>query len=199
MADNASCSLEETSSVTEESDSMGSNRNSSPDTLIDKVRLNDRIASSSSSSSSSAFLTMAKSPMIQITSKLSRLSPMVTGNASVQLQRQILASRLMSSGSDLEYDRRTSGSCVTPSSNSSRDSMTQGSPDLWDVRTTKSLLRVLPSTQRKSSSSYTTSPSPKTTQTARPSQRAGTKLFDRLNDGLVLKILSFLNANDIVR
>lgn len=178
---------------------MGSNRNSSPDTLIDKVRLADRNSSSSSSSSSSAFLTMTKSPLIQVTSKLNRLSPMVTGNASVQLQRQILASRLMSSTSDLEYDRRTPGSCVTPSSNSSRDSMSKGSPDLWDVRTTKSYARILPSTQRKSSSSSATSTSPKISKNVRLCQRGSNKLFDKLNDGLILKILSYLNANDLVR
>jgi len=193
MADSASYSLEETSSTTEESDSMGSNRNSSPDTLIDKVRQIDR------HSLSSPFLTKSKSPIIQVTTKLTRLSPMVTGNASLLLQRQILASRVLNHNSDPEYDSpwspQTYGSCATPSSTSSRDSLTRGSPDIWDLRSKKT---VVSNGQKKSSSSSLTSPSPKISRTVRSCLK-GSKLFEKLNDAIVLKILSYLNANDIVR
>ena len=214
IADNASCSVEESSSATEESDSIGSVRNSSPEAGTNpQLRRN----SDTLRLSSPEFLTPTKfganaSPsvvVIENSNKLGRLSPMVTGNASAKLQRQILSSRYSAAtnASDWGYHsmgvRGPAGVRVTPSSTSSLDSAQRSSPDFWDVRATKTPIREL-----RLAATISSRRSPAVSSTSSPKilkgkgKRHGSgllALFERLPDGVVLKILSYLNTNDKVR
>ena len=212
IADNASCSIEESSSATEESDSIGSVRNSSPEAGSNpQLRRN----SDSHRLSSPEFLSPTKfgvkssSPGINgtdLSNKLGRLSPMVTGNASAKLQRQILSSRYSAAtnNSDWGYHsmgvRGPAGVRVTPSSTSSLDSAQRSSPDFWDVRATKTPvrdLRLAATLTSKRSPVVSSNPSPKILKGK--GKRNALALFERLPDSVVLKIFSYLNTNVRVR
>merc|ERR1719510_1831104 len=113
IADNASLSVEETgSSATESTDSIGSLRNSSPENA-EKCVMREINRSSDA---------------------MSRLSPMVTGNAtSLKLQKQIL-SYSAEKHKDLGY-HTLMNTCSTSS--------LESSDNLWDVRATKTPIRDL--------------------------------------------------------
>jgi len=177
MVENSGFSLGEASSATEESsDSTSSLRNSSPD----------------SPPNSRHFPESLKSPKL-ITStpnlRLGRLSPMVTGNASLKLQKQILTTRQGVGTNDWGYD--SSGSSLTPSSNSSVESGTRGSPDIWKGRGGNAN-RHPPTAIRKSIGNVN-SLSP------RSSGSNNNNMFDKLNDRIMVKILSYLDTKDIIR
>merc|ERR1719262_316993 len=74
IADNASLSVEETGSSATESDSIGSLRNSSPENVEKSLKIH-----------SPNSLNLGSFP------NSNRLSPMVTGNATAKLQKQILS------------------------------------------------------------------------------------------------------------
>ena len=152
----------------------------------------------------------SSSPVVEITNKLGRLSPMVTGNASAKLQRQILSSRYSAATntSDWGYHsmgvRGPAGVRVTPSSASSLESVPRGSPDFWDVRATKTPVRDLRLSSTTTLSSAKRSPvvsstsSPKVLK-GKGKRGNGVAIFDRLSDSVVLKVLSYLNTNDLVK
>ncbi len=211
IADNASCSVEESSSATEESDSIGSVRNSSPEAGSNQQlrRTSDTRLSSPEFLSPSKFIAKSSSsPVIDNSNKLGRLSPMVTGNASAKLQRQILSSRYSAAANSSDWGyhsmgvRGPTGVRVTPSSTSSLESVQRGSPDFWDVRATKTPVRELRlaatmSSKRSPAVSSTSTSSPKSLKGK--GKRTGVAQFDRLPDSVILKILSFLDTNDLVR
>ena len=206
IADNAACSVEESSSATEESDSIGSIRNSSPEAGSNSQLRRDNRLSSPEFLSPSKFIASA-SP---VGDKLGRLSPMVTGNASAKLQRQILSSRYTAAANSSDWGyhsmgvRGPAGVRVTPSSASSLESVPRSSPDFWDVRATKTPVREL----RLASTTLTSKRSPAVSSTSSPkvlkgkgkrSAAGGVAFFDRLPDSVVLNILSYLNNNDLVK
>lgn len=173
IADNASLSVEDTGSSATESDSIGSLRNSSPENITGSDSKNRKIR-------------------ISPTSQLSRLSPMVTGNATAKLQKQIL-SHSAAKHQDLGYHtllNKHVGTCSTSSLDSS--------DNLWDVRATKTPIRDLKiMTHNAKHSPVSRSSTPKSF--VKNPATSSVNHFGKLPDSVLLRILSFLSTNDLVK
>ena len=136
---------------------------------------------------------------------------MVTGSAtSAKLQKQIL-SNSASKHQDLGYHtllNKHVATCSTSSLESSENGVGVGGTTLWDVRATKTPIRDLKimthnakhspisrsSTPKNLSVTFSSDSSEKT-----QSSTANGISFRNLPDSIVLKILSFLSANDLVK
>lgn len=119
---------------------------------------------------------------------LSRLSPMVTGSAtSLKLQKQIL-SHSAARHQDLGY-HTLMNTCSTSS--------LESSDNLWDVRATKTPIRDLKlMTHNAKHSPVSRSSTPRALTKI---NRDRTNSFERLPDSSVLRILSYLSTNDLVK
>merc|ERR1712223_1831506 len=121
---------------------------------------------------------------------MSRLSPMVTGNAtSLKLQKQIL-NYSAEKHKDLGY-HTLMNTCSTSS--------LESSDNLWDVRATKTPIRDLKlMTHNAKHSPVSRSSTPRST--IKMLQKVDrTNSFAKLPDSAVLRILSYLSTNDLVR
>ena len=194
-----------------ESDSLGGGRNSSPE----------------SGNSSSA-----RNGGGDDESKFGRLSPMVLSRPSHhKLKQQLLSGKLRKSSpsSDVGYHTLSTGngsvlsghaptslSCrATPTS--SLESGPRSSPDLWDVRATKtpiSELHILTHNakhlpvsrnsvrlqqqqqQQQSRNNFTSAAA---SSSASSSSLGGANPFDSLPDAVIVKMLSFLTSNELVK
>lgn len=160
IADNASLSVEETgSNSATESDSIG--RNSSPENSSNKIRVT--------------------SP-----GHFNRLSPMVTGNSTTKLQKQILKEKHQ----DLGYHTMLTKHVVPTCSTSSLES----SDHLWDVRATKTPIRDL-KIMTHNARVISRSATPK----IESHRHRGKDLFESLPESVILRIFSGLSTNDLIK
>lgn len=164
--------MEETGSSATESDSIGSLRNSSPE--------ND------------------KQSKIRISpNSLSRLSPMVTGNATAKLQKQILSCSA-AKHQDLGYHTllNKNGTISNTLSTSSLES-SSFQDNLWDVRATKTPIRdlkIMTHNAKHSPVSRSSTPARRLHHVHQEKNH-----FAQLPDAVLMKILSFLNTNELVK
>ena len=160
IADNASLSVEETgSNSATESDSIG--RNSSPEN-------SNKILSSPG--------------------HFNRLSPMVTGNATTKLQKQILscsAAKHQDLGYHTMLNKHVGPTCSTSS--------LESSDHLWDVRATKTPIRDL-KIMTHNARVISRSATPKISEKHR-----GKDLFESLPESVILRIFSGLSTNDLIK
>lgn len=164
-----------------ESDSIGSLRNSSPENLNNDKCNKLRISPSS----------------------LSRLSPMVTGNATAKLQKQILNCSA-AKHQDLGYHTLLNKHSGTKCSTSSLES----SDNLWDVRATKTPIRDLKiMTHNAKHSPVSRSSTPRNTFASSCSSSANSVtshvtsgvMLNQLPDAVIVRILSHLSTNELVK
>ena len=131
---------------------------------------------------------------------------MVTGNATTKLQRQIL-SYSAQKHQDLGYHTLNPTSATM--STSSLESVPRSSPSsnstteaIWDVRATKTPIRdlhIMTHNAKHSPVSRSSTPKMIKSKSARSAGvSSGKNPFNRLPDGVVLRILSYLNTNDLV-
>ena len=217
IADNASnggagCSLESTSSSASsgsagETDSLGGggggHRNSSPE--------------NPTASNPTATKLLKK---IEEDSKLGRLSPMVLSRPShLRLKQQLLAagklrkSSALSTG-DLGYHTMVnsngmssgSGTGGSSSNNSTMETVSaassgciaNGGTDLWDVRATKTAIRDLHILTHNAKHTPVSRRAERSRATSSPIEGAAVSYFDYVPDGVVVRVLSFLDSRQII-
>ena len=162
IADNASLSVEETgSNSATESDSIG--RNSSPE---NKIRISPN-------------------------TPFNRLSPMVTGNATAKLQKQILSCSA-AKHQDLGYHTMLNKHVPTCSTSS-----LESSDHLWDVRATKTPIRDL-KIMTHNARVISRSATPKI-ESRIANRHTGRDFFESLPESVVLNIFSCLSTNDLIK
>jgi hypothetical protein len=196
VADNAGLSVEETGSSATESDSIGSIRNSSPENS--SITNNNKVVMGRHQDDNNI-----KTGSVS----MSRLSPMVTGNSTTKLQKQILTYSA-AKHQDLGYHtllNKHVGTCSTSSLESSET--------LWDVRATKTPIRdlkIMTHNAKHSPVSRSSTPRNQQQKISRntdvfrsncrniSNRNLMTDYFESVPDSCVVKILSFLNTNDLV-
>jgi len=212
IADNASLSVEETGSSATESDSIGSLRNSSPENINTVASLTTLAGSCSSKDlKNKGGISLHPGRISSPSPRINRLSPMVTGSAtSAKLQKQIL-SHSASKHQDLGYHTLLNKHVATCSTSSLESSENSGGT-LWDVRATKTPIRDLKimthnakhspisrsSTPKNLSVTFSSNSSEKALSIASATNGRGAS-FRNLPDSMVLKVLSFLTTNDLVK
>jgi hypothetical protein len=197
IADNASGgagSLESSSSTSSgsagESDSIGGLRNSSPD-------------SATNATTSAAHSILKKVDLEE--QKFGRLSPMVLSRPSHnKLKQQLLSNKLRktaggSSQGDMGYHTMLASSGGSSSSNNSTMetvSSSTVSPDLWDVRATKTAIRDLHILTHNAKHTPVSRGATRAAESAR--NCTGSSSFDVLSDAVVVHVLSFLSSNQLI-
>ena len=140
--------------------------------------------------------------------KFGRLSPMVLSRPSHQrLKQQLLAGKLRKSATtgDLGYHTMIGGSSGSgggsSSNNSTMETVSAASScanDLWDVRATKTAIRDLHILTHNAKHTPVSRGAAAAARRATSSPIGGASYFDFMPDGVVVRILSFLNSNQII-
>ena len=142
--------------------------------------------------------------------KFGRLSPMVLSRPSHnRLKQQLLAGKLRKSATtgDLGYHTMVGGNGSSSGGGSSSNNSTMetvsaassSATDLWDVRATKTAIRDLHIlTHNAKHTPVSRGSAAAAARRATSSPIGGASYFDFMPDGVVVRILSFLNSNQII-